>query len=233
MTDASSGVPQDSTDFAMLRFNMVEQQIRPWDVLDPRVLDVLGSLWRHHFVPPDQQRLAYGDLELPLGHGEHMMAPKVEGRLLQALAPQAHETVLEIGTGSGFLAACLAHLAARIDSVDIIPDFKHSARPRLAELGLLDRVALRTGDAAHGWSHQRERYDVVAVTGSLPTLEMAAPFERLLNPGGRMFAVVGVAPVMEAMLITRSGEHAFSRISLFETSLAPLRGLSKPAVFQL
>jgi protein-L-isoaspartate(D-aspartate) O-methyltransferase len=233
MTDASSAVPQDSTDFAMFRFNMVEQQIRPWDVLDPRVLDVLGNLWRHHFVPSDQQRLAYGDLELPLGHGEHMMAPKLEGRLLQALAPQAHETVLEIGTGSGFLTACLAHLAARIDSVDIIPDFKHSARLRLAELGLLDRVALRTGDAAHGWSHQRERYDVVAVTGSLPTLEMAAPFERLLNPGGRMFAVVGVAPVMEAMLITRSGEHAFSRISLFETSLAPLRGLSKPAVFQL
>jgi protein-L-isoaspartate(D-aspartate) O-methyltransferase len=233
MTDASSAATQDDTDFAMLRFNMIEQQIRPWDVLDPRVLEMLGSVWRHHFVASDQQGLAYADMELPLGHGEHMMAPKMEGRVLQALAPQAHESVLEIGTGSGFLTACLAQLAAQVDSIDIIPEFKHRARSRLAELGLLDRVVLRTGDAAQGWSHQRNRYDVIAVTGSLPTREMAAPFERLLGVGGRMFAVVGVAPVMEAMLITRSGDQAFSRTALFETSIAPLRGLSKPAVFRL
>lgn len=233
MTDASSAVSLDATDYATLRFNMVEQQIRPWDVLDVRVLEVLGSLWRHHFVAPDQQRLAYADVELPLGHGEFMLAPKVEGRLLQALAPQANETVLEIGTGCGYLTACLARLAAQVDSVDVVPEFKHRARARLAELDLLGRVALRTGDAAHGWSQQRARYDIVVVSASLPTLEMAKPFERLLNPGGRLFAVVGAAPVMEAMLITRVGEHAFNRTSLFETLLKPMRGLSKPEVFRL
>lgn len=233
MTDASSAVPQDVTDFELLRFNMIEQQIRPWDVLDPRVLEVLGSLWRHRFVTPDMQRLAYADLELPLGHGEHMMAPKVEGRLLQALIPQAHETVLEIGTGSGYLTACLAQLAAQVDSVDIIPEFKHKAQSRLGELGLLDRVNLLTGDAAHGWTQQRERYDVVVITGSLPTLEMNQAFEQVLNTGGRLFAVVGVDPVMEAMRVTRTGTQDFSRVSLFETSLAPLRGLSRPAVFRL
>lgn len=233
MTDANSAAPQDNTDYALLRFNMVEQQIRPWDVLDPRVTEVIGGLWRHHFVAPDQARLAYADTELPIGHGEHMMAPKVEGRLLQALDPQPNETALEIGTGSGYLTACLAQLAAQVDSVDIIPEFKHRALPRLAELGLLDRVALRTGDAAHGWSHQRSHYDVIALTGSLPTAEMAEPFERLLSPGGRLFAVIGNAPVMEAMLITRGSERTYSRTSLFETCLAPLRGLVKPAVFRL
>lgn len=233
MTDASSAAVQDTTDYELLRFNMVEQQIRPWDVLDVRVLEVLSSLWRHHFVDPDQLRLAYADLELPLGYGESMMAPKVEGRLLQALAPREGETVLEVGTGSGYLTACLASLAGRVDSVDIIPEFKQRASARLAALDLIDRVELRTGDAAHGWTQQRNGYDVVVLTGSLPTQEMAAPFERLLNVGGRLFAVVGVEPVMQAMLVTRDDGQAFSRSSLFETVLTPLRGLSKPAEFRL
>ncbi|APZ42129.1 protein-L-isoaspartate O-methyltransferase family protein [Acidihalobacter ferrooxydans] len=233
MTDAGSAATLDTTDYALFRSNMIEQQIRPWDVLDPRVLDVLGGLWRHHFVAPDQQRLAYADMELPLGHGEHMLAPKVEGRLLQALAPQANETVLEIGTGSGYLTACLALLAAQVDSVDNVAEFKHRARGQLTALGLLDRVELRTGDAAHGWDHQRSQYDVIVVSGSLPKLEMAQPFEQLLAVGGRMFAVIGTAPAMHAMLITRSGEQAFNRTGLFETVLDPLRGLHAPAVFRL
>lgn len=233
MIDASTAVAQDTTDYALLRFNMVAQQVRPWDVLDPRILGVIGDLWRHRFVAPDQRHIAYADLELPLGHGEHMMAPKMEGRLLQALAPQAHETVLEIGTGSGYLTACLARLAAHVDSVDIVPEFVQRARAPLAEEGLLERVALATGDAAHGWTQARSDYDVIVVTGSLPTLEMAAPFERQLAVGGRLFAVVGEAPVMEAMLITRSSEDVYARTALFETCLTPLRGLARPAVFRL
>lgn len=233
MTHAASQRVSEDADFAALRFNMIEQQIRPWDVLDDRILETLGTLWRHHFVLPGQEKLAYADIELPLGHGEYMLAPKVEGRLLQAVSPQAHEQVLEIGTGSGYLTACLAKLSAHVDSVDIEPEFRQRALLNLTREGLNDITTLFTADAAHGWRGQRETYDVVVIGGSLPMLDMLEPFERLLNIGGRLFAVIGTEPVMEAMLVRRDEENAYSRTGLFETDLKPLRGLSAPKVFRL
>jgi len=207
--------------FEQARFNMVEQQIRPWDVLDQRVLDVIEQTPRELFVPEQHQGLAYADIEIPLGHGESMMAPRVEARMLQALNVRPSDVCLEIGTGSGYVTCCLAKLGAQVDSVDIHDDFKYAAMKHLEQQGITN-AALRQGDAAHGWTVQRERYDVIAVTASLP--EYRDCFERQLNVGGRLFVVVGQAPVMEAMLITRLGENEFTREMLFETCLKPLAG---------
>ncbi|HDP89435.1 MAG TPA: protein-L-isoaspartate O-methyltransferase [Thioalkalivibrio sp.] len=211
------------------RFNMVEQQVRPWDVLDPKVLELMETVPRDAFVPEDHKNLAYADIEIPLGHGECMMAPKVEGRMLQALAVQPTDVALEIGTGSGYVTALLAKLAGHVHSVEIIDEFKHRAGRLLAEHGI-DNVTLRTGDASRGWNHQ-PRYDVIAVTGSLP--EYHDGFEARLALGGRLFVVVGEAPVMEAMLITRVGENEFRREMLFETDLKALTGTEKHAEFVL
>lgn len=211
------------------RFNMIEQQIRPWEVLDPKVLDVLAQVPRENFVPEAYRHLAFADLEIPLGHDQAMMAPKVEGRMLQALDVQPTDVALEIGTGSGYVTACLARLAGQVYSVEIVESFKLAAQKKLADLGIAN-TTLRTGDAAHGWT-QLPRYDVIAVTGSMP--EYHEGFEKSLALGGRLFVVVGEAPVMEAMLITRVGEHEFSRVSLFETLLKPLTGLRKTQEFVL
>ena len=211
------------------RFNMIEQQIRPWEVLDTRVLDVLAAVPRERFVPERYRHQAFADLEIPLGHGEHMMAPKIEGRMLQALDVQPTDVALEVGTGSGYVTACLAKLAAQVYSVDIVEAFKLGAQKILAELDIKN-VTLRTGDAAHGWT-QLPRYDVIAVTGSLP--EYHDGFEKSLAIGGRLFVVVGEAPAMQAMLVRRVGEHEFSRTTLFETDLKALRGLSKRPQFVL
>jgi protein-L-isoaspartate(D-aspartate) O-methyltransferase len=214
--------------FEQARFNMVEQQIRPWDVLDQRVLDVIEQTPRELFVPEHYRNLAYADLEIPLGHGESMMAPKVEGRMLQALEVSSTDVCLEVGTGSGFVTCCMAKLGAHVDSVDIYEDFKFAALKHLEQVGIMN-VALRQGDAANGWTLQRERYDVIAVTGALP--EYRECFERQLNPGGRLFVVVGDAPVMEAMRITHLGEHEFVREKLFETCLKPLVGAERKPQF--
>lgn len=211
----------------LARFNMVEQQVRPWDILDQRVLDVLERIPRENFVPHAHRNLAFADLEIPLGHGETMLAPKIEGRILQALTLQPTDVVLEIGTGSGHLTACLAQLAAQVHSVDIHADFTQATQAQLTEIGI-DNVTLHTGDASAGWP-QPGRYDVIVVGGSLP--EYRDDFERQLNPGGRLFVVVGEAPVMEAMLVTRTSEDAYARIALFETCLPPLAGVEPKPKF--
>lgn len=215
--------------YEQARFNMVEQQIRPWDVLDQKVLDVIEQTPRELFAPGKYRNLAYADLEIPLGHGESMMAPRVEGRMLQALDISPADVCLEVGTGSGYVTCCMAKLGAQVDSVDIHEEFKYTALKHLEQAGVLN-ANLRQGDAALGWTAQRESYDVVAVTGSLP--EYRDCFERQLNIGGRLFVVVGDAPAMKAMRITRLGRNEFVREVLFETCLKPLVGTERKPRFR-
>lgn len=219
----------DEMNFERARYNMIEQQVRPWSVLDPSVLRVLGSLPRERFVPADYRRLAYSDTRIPLAHGHTMMPPVVEGRLLQALELAGDEHVLEIGTGSGYLAACLAGMAHSVTSVDIHEDFTASARERLRELEI-DNVTLVTGDAAAGWNGGH-RFDAIALTGAVP--EVPDAYREALAPGGRLFAIVGQAdqPVMEAVQITRVGDREWSVESLFETWIAPLEHAARPRRF--
>lgn len=195
------------------RFNMVEQQVRPWDVLDFRVLDTLRSVPREAFVPQALRSQAFSDVMLPIGHGQVMMPPVVEGRMLQALAVQPGEQVLEIGTGTGFTAACLAHMGGQVTSVDLFPEFTESARSRLPGVTLL------TGDASAGWEDGKH-YDVIAITGAMA--ELPEGYKQKLNVGGRLFVIVGQAPVMQALLITREAEDAWVSESLFETCLPHL-----------
>lgn len=208
-------------DLEKARFNMIEQQIRPWNVLDQQVLDIMSELPRDLFVPHGYESLAYADTEIPIGHGHHMMAPKIEAHILQALDIQPQETVLEIGTGSGYLSACMSRLARQVHSVDIHEDFTQSAQERFKTLGL-ENIILYTDNAAGGWGKE-DRYDAIAITASMP--EYLPVFEKSLTIGGRLFVVVGHAPVMEAMLITRISEDDCSRQTLFETSIEALDGL--------
>jgi protein-L-isoaspartate(D-aspartate) O-methyltransferase len=211
------------------RSNMIEQQLRCWEVLNETVLGVLGSVPRECFVPQHYLNLAFADLEIPLGHRQVMMAPKVEGRMLQALSIQSSDHILEIGTGSGFITACLARLGDAVESVDFHADFIDNAQARLAALNMRN-VSLYTGDAARGWRCD-ERFDAIALTGSLPDYKTC--FEQQLAIGGRLFAIVGERPAMSAMLIKRTGEHEYSRIKLFETDLPPLLHIAKRPVFTL
>ncbi|MEW6444668.1 MAG: protein-L-isoaspartate O-methyltransferase family protein [Pseudomonadota bacterium] len=213
------------------RFNMIEQQVRPWDVLDFRVLSTLRGVRREAFVPEALREQAFSDTMLPLGHGEVMMPPVVEGRMLQALDVQPGETVLEIGTGSGFTAACMAHMGGQVTSVEIHRDLSAAARVALDAQGF-GAVSLETGDASVGWDNGR-RYDVIAVTGALPAVPEA--YKAMLNEGGRLFVIVGVAPVMQAMLMTRlpAGEdgEVWQTESLFETCLPYLVHAQPKPVF--
>ncbi|MDQ4146811.1 MAG: protein-L-isoaspartate O-methyltransferase, partial [Pseudomonadota bacterium] len=211
------------------RSNMIEQQLRCWEVLNDRVLKVLGCVPRECFVSKRYRNLAFADLEIRLGHGQSMMTPKVEGRMLQALNVQPTDRVLEIGTGSGFITACLARLCREVESVDIFTDFTQCAQLRLAGLGLRN-VNLSTGDGACGW-RQAERFNAIAVTGSSP--EYRACFEQQLAIGGRLFAIVGERPAMSAMHVVRTGEREYLRRRLFETGLAPLLNVKKMPVFTL
>lgn len=211
------------------RQNMVLQQIRPWDVLDQRVLDLLEEMPREDFVPESYRKVAYADITIPLGHAEVMMPPRVEARMLQALNIQPHETVLEIGTGSGFVTALLAKLARHVYSVDIHPEFTAAAIQKLAAHEIIN-ATLETGDAARGWSNCGQ-VDVIAITGSLPILPEV--FEQSLKPGGRLFAIVGDSPAMQTLLITRLSEDEFRREILFETDLPALRNAAQPNRFVL
>ncbi len=200
------------------RENMIEQQIRAWEVLDPRVLDVFATIPRESFVPERYRALAFADVAIPIGHGQTMMRPALEGRVLQALAPEPTDSVLEIGTGSGFLTACLAQLAANVLSIEIIEDLKLRAVTKLRALGVAN-VELRVGNAAGGWVSPR-RFDVIAVTGSTPVVPET--YRNQLTIGGRMFLVTGASPAMDAQLITRVGDAQWSDESLFETDLPRL-----------
>ncbi|MGF1545996.1 MAG: protein-L-isoaspartate O-methyltransferase [Thiotrichales bacterium] len=215
-----------SFNLELARKNMILQQIRPWDVLNQRVLDVMSEVPRERFVPAGMEQLAFSDVELPLGVDEYMMAPKIEARLLQALNLVGQEQVLEIGTGSAFLTACLARLAAQVDSVEIHESLKLAAEQRLDAVGVAN-VRIHLGDGAHGWGS--DEYDAIAVTGSLPEYDPC--FERALKPGGRLFVVVGRAPAMEAWLVTRIAERRYDRTSLFETQLKALIGREPKPTF--
>lgn len=212
------------TDFA--RQQMVEQQVRAWDVLQPEVLDVLKEVPRERFVPEGYEALAFADTEIPIGRGQAMMTPTIEGRVLQALQVSKGDKVLEIGTGTGFLCACLAGLASSVTSIDIFDDFVDGTRSRLDELGL-DNVTLTAMDATE--ELPADEFDAIAVTGSIESFD--PQFVMALKPGGRLFVVVGEAPAMDARLVTRTADNSWETVSLFETSLAPLVNGSLPPQF--
>ena len=199
------------------RQQMVDQQIRTWEVLDPRVLDVLSQVPREAFVPREYRELAFADAPLPIGCGQVMLAPKIQGRILQALGPNPADAALEVGTGSGYLSACLSLLCASTHSVEIHPDLAAAAAANLRAVPRA-RVKLETRDAFSPAPFGD--YDVIAVTGSLPVYD--ARFERALRLGGRLFAVVGSAPVMDAILVRRVDQTEWIRESLFETVIDPL-----------
>jgi protein-L-isoaspartate(D-aspartate) O-methyltransferase len=214
--------------FEQARSNMVEQQVRPWEVLDPKVLDLLESTHREDFVPVRYRKMAFADMAIPLDFEQSMMKPVVEGRMLQALELQDDETVLEIGTGSGFVTACLAQLAKAVVSVDIFDQFTRDAKDRLREKGL-ENVELATGDAMAGWQPE-QAHDVVVVTGSVQ--DVPDHFRGWVNPGGRMFVVTGEAPAMEARLLTKLNATEWREESLFETDLARLVNAGKAPEFE-
>jgi protein-L-isoaspartate(D-aspartate) O-methyltransferase len=208
------------------REQMIEQQVRAWDVLDARVLEVMRRVPRGLFVPQAQRYRAYTDAEVPLPCGQHMLRPSVAGRILQALLPQSRESLLEIGAGSGFLTACLRAMAGQVRSLEVFPELADAARHNLAALGMRD-VEVADADALN--SDSGARYDAIAVTASLPLYD--ARFERMLTSGGRLFVVVGQAPVMEARLVRRTGPQAWSTESLFETVMDPLVHATRPPQF--
>ncbi|MDO8595556.1 MAG: protein-L-isoaspartate O-methyltransferase, partial [Sulfuricaulis sp.] len=183
------------------RSNMVEQQIRPWEVLDQDVLDLLYVVRREEFVPPEYRELAFSDLEIPLGDGERMWAPKIEARVLQEVSPRKSDRALEVGTGSGYFAALLAHRAQHVLSVEINPRLKALGEHNLKSQSI-GNVTVELGDAAQGWAKQG-LFDVIVLTGSTPVLPQA--FLQQLKVGGRLFAIVGDSPVMSARLVTCVG----------------------------
>lgn len=207
-------------DLQLARSNMIEQQVRPWDVLDQRVLDVLSEVPREAFLEPEHQGVAYSDFQMPIGHGQHMLKPTVDGRLLQALLLSLTDTVLEIGTGSGYLSACLARLSASVESIELIPELADSAAARLAEMGV-SNVSVSQQDASRVWD-AKDGYDAIAFTGAVPSIPDY--YRNKLNIGGRMFVLIGESsrPTIEAALLTRVHENEWSRESLFETSVDPL-----------
>jgi protein-L-isoaspartate(D-aspartate) O-methyltransferase len=208
------------------RRQMVDQQIRAWEVLDPRVLDVLSAVPREAFVPPAYRELAFADTPIPIGFGQSMLAPVLQGRILQALALNASDAVLEVGTGTGYLAACLSLLGSSTHSIDIRAEFTAAAAVNLRAVPQA-RVDLETRDAFG--SAALGEYDVIAVTGSLPVYDTR--FEQALRVGGRLFAVVGVAPVMDAVLVRRVDSTEWIRESLFETVIDPLINATAPQGF--
>ena len=207
------------------RFNMVEQQIRSWNVLDLQVLDLLHKVKREQFVPPAYQSMAFMDVEIPLGHGAAMWQPKLEAHALQALHLAPRDRVLEIGAGSGFLAALMSCLCEHVTSVEIVPEIAAFAEKNLAAHHVTN-VTVVHGDAAQGWPGQ---YDAIVLGGSVPVLPEA--FQNSLNPGGRLFAIVGDAPAMHAQLITCVSPGVFERTTLFETVAPPLQNAPQPERF--
>jgi len=209
------------------RFNMIEQQIRPWEVLDPKVLDLLFVVKREDFAPPAYRNLAFADMEIPIGSGQVMLAPKIEAKLLQELGIKKTDKVLEIGTGSGYMAALLAAHADHVVTVESRPELAEFAQQNLQRAGV-SNVTVEIGDGSNGWA-QRGPYDAIVISGSVPTLP-AALLEQL-RVGGRMAVVVGEAPVMEAQLITCTAEGVFNTVNLFETVIPALDGVTAKTSF--
>ena len=199
-------------------YNMIEQQVRPWDVLDEKILETLKQINREAFVPDAYKKLAYADTAIPLGKGQYMLHPILEGRILQSLAIQPMDTILEVGTGSGFLTACLAHLGYTVTSIEIDESLSQTAAEKLVEQGILN-VSLYVDDAT-STDNINQQYDVIAITGAMYELPLA--YKQALKPGGRLFVITGEAPTMEARLITRTGDDSWSDQMLFETELKAL-----------
>lgn len=215
------------TNLEQNRFNMVEQQIRTWNVLDLTILNLLYKVRREEFVPAAYRSLAFADMEIPLDHGAVMLTPKMEARILQELRIKKTDKILEVGSGSGYMTALLAELGAQVYSVEIVPTLCSIAKMNLQTHGITN-VTLEQGDAAQGWP-QHGPYDVIVLTASTPILPEA--FQKSLNPGGRLFAIVGEEPLMEAMLITCVAPNVYETKMLFETCTAPLRNALQPQRF--
>jgi protein-L-isoaspartate(D-aspartate) O-methyltransferase len=209
------------------RFNMIEQQIRPWNVLDQDVLDLLVVVKREQFVPPAYQSLAFVDTEIPLGEGEKMFFPKIEARLMQELQVKKHEHVLEVGAGSGYMAALLAHKARHVTTVEISPALKDMAARNLAAAGVTN-VAVELGNGAAGWT-QGAPFDVIVISGALEVLPDA--FLKQVKVGGRIACIVGEAPVQSCNIITRVSDTAYDTVPVFETNVAYLRAAPVPSHF--
>ena len=209
------------------RFNMIEQQIRPCEVFEGRVLDLLKHIRREHFVPKDMKDMAFADMEIPLGYGVSMWQPKLEARTLQELHLTRNDHVLEVGTGSGYLTALLSSLAGHITSVEIVPQLSVSAKQNLAAVRR-DNIALEVGDASHGLGGCAT-YDAIVLTGSTPVLP--EEFQNRLNVGGRLFAIVGDAPAMQAKLITCIAPNTFETVNIMEACVAPLQNAQQPVRF--
>lgn len=212
------------------RTNMIEQQLRPWGILDQTILDILSYVPREKFVPSEWTSLAFADLAIPIGHGQAMMKPGVEAHLLQALDIQPDDLCLEVGTGTGFITACMAQLGREVDSLDIYDDFIRDATRRLKHLNIRN-ANLSLGNILTDWrKSSTPQYDVIAVTASLP--QLLPELEQQLVIGGRLFAVVGKRNPMQAWLITREGQDEFERRPLFETELPSLVGATPAPVFE-
>jgi protein-L-isoaspartate(D-aspartate) O-methyltransferase len=209
-----------------VRFNMIEQQIRPCEVLDTTVLDLLKQVRRENFVQAEKKSLAFADLEIPLGHGVAMWQPKLEARVVQDLHVRRSDKVLEVGTGSGYLTALLAAVAGHVTSVEIVPELSAQAQKHLAA-NQTHNVTLAVGDAAQGWGS--DSYDVIVLTGSTPVLPDV--FKHALKVGGRLFAIVGDAPAMTARIITRVTEDRYENKNILETVVAPLQNAAQPERF--
>ncbi|MDD2685750.1 MAG: protein-L-isoaspartate O-methyltransferase [Gallionella sp.] len=209
-----------------VRFNMIEQQIRPCEVLDTTVLDLLKQVRRENFVQADKKALAFADLEIPLGFGVAMWQPKLEARVVQDLHVRRSDKVLEVGTGSGYLTALLAAVGGHVTSVEIVPELSAQAQKHLAT-GQIHNVTLAVGDAAQGWGS--DSYDVIVLTGSTPVLPEA--FKQALKVGGRLFAIVGDAPAMTARIITRVAEDRYENKNILETVVVPLQNALQPERF--
>lgn len=217
-------------DFEKARYNMVEQQVRPWDVLDARVLDVISTVPREDYTPEKYRQLAYADIHIPLNDDENgfcMLNPNVDGRIMQHLNIADDNVVLEIGTGTGYLSACLSKLSKHVDSVEIDPKLSALAEKNLAAHNITN-VTVSTGDATKK-RDQKQTYDAIAISGSMP--EIPEAYKKMLKEGGRLFVVTGEAPAMTAHLVTRTAKDEWTTKDLFETCIAPLSGAEKAKEF--
>ncbi|MBS1186877.1 MAG: protein-L-isoaspartate O-methyltransferase [Burkholderiaceae bacterium] len=212
------------------RFNMIEQQLRPAGVCAQEVLDLFTVVRREHFVPSALANLAFADIEIPLPCGENMLTPLCEARILQAVAVKSHENVLEIGTGSGYMAALLAHRARHVQTVEIEPALKELAEKNLADYGVVN-VEVVLGDGAQGWGDAADSYDIIVISGALPALPQS--FLKQVKIGGRVAAFIGSAPLMAATLVTRVSGSTYETVTLFDTCVKPLRQAEHSPLFRL